>query len=488
MELNKIHIVYFLGIGGIGMSALARYFNAMGKSVGGYDKTPTKLTADLIEEGIDIHFEDDINFVKSKSDSYRIQNAKSEILIVYTPAIPADHKELNYFKANNFNIKKRAEVLGMITEASYTIGVAGTHGKTTTSSLIAHILKTAGLDPSAFLGGITQNYNSNLLLSNNLGNLDLQPTVAPSAVPGTDSAVPSQISNLTVVEADEYDRSFLFLHPEIAVITSVDADHLDIYGDKRYMEESYSLFASQVKSKLILKSSIVNNIASGKLALTYSVSDTTADYYAQNITIENAEYRYEVVTPTGVFKNMTLGLPGLHNVENSIAAIAVACMVKISEPVIRESLKTFRGVKRRFDYQIKTEKLVFIDDYAHHPEELKACINSAKEMYPGKKITGIFQPHLFTRTRDFADEFAKSLDLLDECILMEIYPAREVPIEGVNSKMLLEKMKSTNKSICQKNELLEEISKRKLDVLLTLGAGDIDTFVEPLRNELILRN
>lgn len=477
MELNKIHNVYFLGIGGIGMSALARYFNAMGKSVSGYDKTPTKLTSELIEEGIDIHFEDDINFLKSK-----IQNPKSEILIVYTPAIPADHKELNYFKANNFNIKKRAEVLGMITEASYTIGVAGTHGKTTTSSLIAHILKTAGLDPSAFLGGITQNYNSNLLLSSNLGS-QVQSAVNLSAESGTASTA-TQISNLTVVEADEYDRSFLFLHPEIAVITSVDADHLDIYGDKKYMEESYSLFASQVKSKLILKKSIVNNIASGKQPVTYSVTDTTADYYAQNITIENAEYHYEVVTPTGVFKNITLGLPGLHNVENSIAAIAVACLINISESVIRESLKTFRGVKRRFDYQIKTEKLVFIDDYAHHPEELKACINSAKEMYPGKKITGIFQPHLFTRTRDFADEFAKSLDLLDECILMEIYPARELPIEGVNSKMLLEKMKSTNKSICQKNELLEEISKRKLDVLLTLGAGDIDTFVEPLRNEL----
>ncbi len=446
------------------MSALARYFNAMGKSVSGYDKTPTKLTNELIAEGIDIHFEDDINFLKSK-----IQNPKSEILIVYTPAIPADHKEFNYFKANNFNIKKRAEVLGMITEASYTIGVAGTHGKTTTSSLIAHVLKTADLDPSAFLGGITQNYNTNLLLSTKL---EL-------------STLNSQLSTLTVVEADEYDRSFLTLHPEIAVITSVDADHLDIYGDKKYMEESYSLFASQVRSKLILKKSIVNNIASGKQAITYSVSDTTADYFAQNIKIENAAYQYEVATPKGVFKNMTLGLPGLHNVENSIAAVAVACLMNIPEQKIREGLKTFRGVKRRFDYQIKTEKLVFIDDYAHHPEELKACINSAKEMYPGKKITGIFQPHLFSRTRDFADEFAKSLDLLDECILMEIYPARELPIEGVSSKMLVDKMRSTNKSICQKPDLVKEVSGRKLEVLLTLGAGDIDTFVEPLKNELM---
>ncbi|MES2396655.1 MAG: UDP-N-acetylmuramate--L-alanine ligase [Bacteroidota bacterium] len=462
--MKNIQYIYFLGIGGIGMSALARYFNAMGKSVSGYDKTPTKLTNELIAEGIDIHFEDDINFLKSK-----IQNPKSEILIVYTPAIPADHKEFNYFKANNFNIKKRAEVLGMITEASYTIGVAGTHGKTTTSSLIAHVLKTADLDPSAFLGGITQNYNTNLLLSTKL---EL-------------STLNSQLSTLTVVEADEYDRSFLTLHPEIAVITSVDADHLDIYGDKKYMEESYSLFASQVRSKLILKKSIVNNIASGKQAITYSVSDTTADYFAQNIKIENAAYQYEVATPKGVFKNMTLGLPGLHNVENSIAAVAVACLMNIPEQKIREGLKTFRGVKRRFDYQIKTEKLVFIDDYAHHPEELKACINSAKEMYPGKKITGIFQPHLFSRTRDFADEFAKSLDLLDECILMEIYPARELPIEGVSSKMLVDKMRSTNKSICQKPDLVKEVSGRKLEVLLTLGAGDIDTFVEPLKNELM---
>lgn len=444
------------------MSALARYFNAMGKSVSGYDKTPTKLTDELIAEGIDIHFEDNTNLIQSV-----ICNLQSATLIVYTPAIPSDHSELNYFKKNNYTIKKRSEVLGMITESTYTIGVAGTHGKTTTSSLIAHILKVAGLDPSAFLGGITQNYNTNLLLSEKLASVQ--------------AAVEKP---LVVVEADEYDRSFLTLYPEIAVITSVDADHLDIYGDKKYMEESYSLFASQVRSKLILKKSIVNSIHSGKEAITYSVNDKTADYYATSIEIKNAEYHFEVHTPKGVFKNMTLGLPGLHNVENAIASVAVACLMNVSEENIRKALNTFRGVKRRFDYQLKTDTLVFIDDYAHHPEELKACINSAKEMYPTKKITGIFQPHLFTRTRDFADDFAKSLDLLDECILMEIYPARELPIEGVNSKMLLDKMKLSNKSICQKNELLEKISKLKLDVLLTLGAGDIDTMVEPLKNKL----
>ncbi|MGQ0827667.1 MAG: UDP-N-acetylmuramate--L-alanine ligase [Bacteroidota bacterium] len=460
MELTKIHSVYFLGIGGIGMSALARYFKAMGKHVSGYDKTPTKLTDELIAEGIDVHFEDNIRLIPPSLKELPYDTEK--ILIVFTPAVPTNHSEYVFFSLNGFNIKKRAEVLGMITSNSHTVAVAGTHGKTTTSSLIAHILITAGMDPSAFLGGITQNYGTNLILSSNVKN-----------------------SNLTVVEADEYDRSFLTLHPEIAVITSVDADHLDIYGDEKYMQESYSLFAQQVKTKLILKKSIVSKINSGKKPITYSVNDIGADYFAQEIEIKNGNYHYEIVTPISIYDNVTLGLPGLHNVENSIAATAVACEMGIPGDVICKALSTFRGVKRRFDYQIKTDKLVFIDDYAHHPEELKACISSAKEMYPDKKITGIFQPHLYTRTRDFADEFARSLDLLDECILMEIYPARELPIEGVNSQMLLDKMRSTNKTICQKDNLIEEISKRNPEVLMTLGAGDIDTFVEPLKNKLM---
>jgi len=468
--MNNFKYIYFLGIGGIGMSAIARYFNAMGKSVSGYDKTPTALTSQLIAEGIDIHFEDDINLVKAE-----IKNTDSEnVLIIYTPAVPDNHTELNYFKNNNFNIKKRAEVLGIITKSTNTIAVAGTHGKTTTSSLIAHILKVANLDPSAFLGGITQNYGTNLLLSKSLAS-------APSPVGRAGEG-------LFVVEADEYDRSFLTLSPQMAVITSVDADHLDIYGDKKYMEESYSLFAKQVQSKLVVKKSIESTINYGKQAITYSINDVAANYYAQNIKIENAQYHYDIVTPTAVFKNMTLGLPGLHNVENSIAAVAIACLMNVSEEYIREALQTFGGVKRRFDYQIKTDKLVFIDDYAHHPEELKATINSVKEMYPKKKITGIFQPHLFTRTRDFAEDFAKSLDLLDECILLEIYPARELPIEGVNSKMLLDKMKSNNKISCRKQDLVKIVCERELDVLLTLGAGDIDTFVQPLKTELLLRN
>ncbi len=448
------------------MSALARYFKAMGKNVSGYDKTPTKLTDELIAEGIDIHFDDTIRLIPLaiKELPYDIEN----ILIVYTPAVPTDSKEFFYFKENGFTIKKRAEVLGMITENSNTIAVAGTHGKTTTSSLIAHILKSANLNPSAFLGGITQNYNTNLLLSEDLKTNNLQ----------------SATNNIVVVEADEYDRSFLTLHPQIAVITSVDADHLDIYGDVKYVEESFSLFARQVKSKLILKKNIVSKINADIKPITYSVNDDRADYFAQNIVIIDGNYHYEIVTPTNIFLNITLGLPGLHNVENSIAATAVACEMGISEDNIGTALKTFKGVKRRFDYQIKTENLIFIDDYAHHPEELKATINSVKEMYPTKKITGIFQPHLFSRTRDFANEFAASLDLLDECVLMEIYPARELPIEGVNSQMLLDKMKSANKSICQKTDLVENITNKKLEVLLTMGAGDIDTFVEPIKKKL----
>ena len=467
MDLSKIHSVYFLGIGGIGMSALARYFNAMGKKVAGYDKTPTILTDALIAEGIDIHFEDHIRNIPTyiKALPFDVDN----ILIVFTPAVPKDHSEYVFFNLNGFNIKKRAEVLGMITQTEYTIAVAGTHGKTTTSSLVAHILKSAGLDPSAFLGGISQNYNTNLLLSERL---KVQ----------NDS---SDNVHLVVVEADEYDRSFLTLHPEIALITSVDADHLDIYGDAGQVEESFSLFAKQVKSKLILKKNIVSKINSdGKIPITYAVNDDSADYFAHKIRIENGFYIYQIVTPFTVFENITLGLPGLHNVENSVAAVAIACQLNVSESVIRESLASFKGVRRRFDCHIKTEKLIYIDDYAHHPEELKAAISSAKEMYPGKKITGIFQPHLFSRTRDFADDFARSLDLLDECILMEIYPARELPIAGITSQMLLDKMKLSDKRICQKEDLLAELANKNLEVLMTMGAGDIDTFIEPIKKQL----
>jgi UDP-N-acetylmuramate--alanine ligase len=466
MELNKISHIYFLGIGGIGMSALARYFLAMGKQVAGYDKTPTKLTSELIAEGMTIHFEEDVNAIPASFKS----TEKKSVLIVYTPAVPKDHGEYVFFNTAGFSIKKRSEVLGIIAATSFTIGIAGTHGKTTTSSLVAHILKTAQLDPSAFLGGITQNYNTNLLLSEKLSQ------------PVTTSDKP-----LLVVEADEYDRSFLTLFPEIAVITSVDADHLDIYGDEKHVLESYSLFARQVKNKLIVKNTIASKIHVTIEKLTYSIIDATATYFAQNVRISNGAYHYDIVTPTTVFNNTTLGLPGLHNVENSIAAVAVAVEIGVSEEHVRKALASFKGVRRRFDYHIKTEKLVFIDDYAHHPAELKAAISSAKELYPHKKITGIFQPHLFSRTRDFADDFAESLDLLDECILLEIYPARELPIAGVDSNLLLRKMKGTKKSVCSKKDLVKEIAGREIEILITMGAGDIDTLVAPLKEELMKR-
>ncbi|HEX8517798.1 MAG TPA: UDP-N-acetylmuramate--L-alanine ligase [Bacteroidia bacterium] len=468
--MKDIKHIYFLGIGGIGMSALARYFKAMGKNVAGYDKTPTKLTDELITEGINIHFEDNIDLVDSNFKSQG-SGLKSQILIVYTPAVPKDHSEYVFFNNNGFNIKKRAEVLGLITESARTIAVAGTHGKTTTSSLVAHILKTAGLDPSAFLGGITQNYNTNLLLSKGLGDSDKH-----------------DLNSLIVVEADEYDRSFLTLHPEIAVITSVDADHLDIYGDKGHVEESFSMFADLVSKILIVKKNIQEKVKSARKALTYSVDDHYADYYAMDIKIREGYYHYDIQTPKGVLKNVTMGLPGKHNVENSIAAVAIACQLNIADVFVKEALRTFGGVRRRFDYQVKSEKVVYIDDYAHHPEELKATISSAREMYPGKKITGIFQPHLFSRTRDFADDFAASLDLLDECILLEVYPAREQPIPGIDSSMLLGKMRSGNKKLCTPDELLSFIGTEKLDVLLTMGAGDIDKLVEPIRKKLSSSN
>lgn len=462
MNISRVNHFYFLGIGGIGMSALARFFKAMGKDVSGYDKTPTALTDELMREGIKIHFEENTALVKMQlaADKWTADNS----LIVYTPAVPKSHSEYVLFNDLGLNIKKRAEVLGYLTEQAHTIAVAGTHGKTTTSSLVAHILKTADVDCSAFLGGITKNYNTNLLLG-------------------------SRSSNIIVAEADEYDRSFLSLHPFIAVITSIDPDHLDIYGDKKQMEDAYSKFASQLKSggKLIVNKKVEPNLTYSGSYTTYSTT-LPADFAAKNISISNGTYVYDVLTPTGGIEKITMGIPGLHNVENSLAAIAVAFYMNIPLNTIRAALQTFEGVKRRFDYQIRTDKLVYIDDYAHHPEELRACISSVKKMYPGKKVTGIFQPHLYTRTRDFSDGFAKSLDLLDECILLDIYPARELPIEGVSSSMLLSKMKIENKILCKKNNLIDELAKRKPEVVLTLGAGDIDMLVEPIKKHLLTKN
>ena len=441
------------------MSALARYFNAAGKNVWGYDKTKTTLTDQLEAEGIDIHFKENVSYVtmKMESDHYDTKN----LLVIYTPAVPTEHAELVYFQTKGFDIKKRSELLGEITKHSYTIAVAGTHGKTTTSSLIAHILRTANIDCSAFLGGITQNYNTNLFIGK---------------------------SNTTVVEADEYDRSFLTLHPDIAVITSVDADHLDVYGNKKFMHESYDLFAQQVKEggKLILKEGVdeaVDITTKKSSILTYSLMDKT-DYRSANLTILDGQFNYSVLSPHSAVLDITLGIPGKHNVENSVAAVAVAQALNISDPDIRKALASFKGVKRRFEYHIKTRDLIYIDDYAHHPEELKACITAIRDVYPGKRITGIFQPHLYSRTRDFADEFARSLELLDELILMEIYPARELPITGINSSMLLNKIKLKEKKMCSKEDLIKEVQNRDLEILLTVGAGDIDAFIEPITKAL----
>lgn len=468
MSFEKIKYVYFLGIGGIGMSALARFFIAMGKSVSGYDKTRTPLTDELTKEGIEIHFDDSVEQIKAE-----IRNNKLYALVVWTPAVPEDHTELNFFWNNGFIVKKRSEVLGAITEKAFTIAVAGTHGKTTTSSLIAHILKSSEVDCTAFLGGITQNYGTNLLLSDKLKSFSSKSKVKP----------------IVVVEADEYDRSFLTLHPDIVVITSLDADHLDIYGDKKHMEESYSLLANQVKTGgvLIIKKGLdkilVFEKKNSKL-FSYSLHQPS-DYYARKVAIKKGNFMFDVVSPEQVIRGLMLGVPGRHNVENAVAAIAVAQHMNVFSGNIKNALSTFKGVKRRFEYHIKTDKLIYIDDYAHHPEELRACISAVKEMYPAKKITGVFQPHLYTRTRDFADAFARSLELLDELILLDIYPAREQPIAGVTSEMLLEKVHTANKKLVSKSELVNEIKNRKPEVLVTMGAGDIDTLVNPITDTLI---
>lgn len=461
MNFSQFKNIYFLGIGGIGMSALARYFNSTGKNVAGYDKTSTPLTDELINEGIEVHFSDDIRMIADNI----IKGGAQQTLVIYTPAIPATHKEYNYFQAKKFIIKKRSEVLGMITENSFTIAVAGTHGKTTTSSIIAHILKSSGYNCSAFLGGIAKNYNSNLLLTPN----------------GTGE-------KYIVVEADEYDRSFLALKPDISVITSMDPDHLDIYGSENYLIESYRMFAQKLKpgGRLLYKKGLP--LSDLQLEMSHYAVKGKADYAAENIHIGNHRYMFDWKNSKSAIRELASDMPGLHNVENSIAAIAVARMLKVTDDQIRRALSTYSGVKRRFDYQLREENIVFIDDYAHHPEELRACISSVKELYPGKKITGIFQPHLFTRTRDFKDGFAKSLSMLDSLILMEIYPAREQPIPGITSQIIFDKVKIRDKVLCDRENVVSELDNRNSEVVLTLGAGDIDQLVKPIYNYLIKKH
>lgn len=458
MNIEKIHRIYFIGIGGIGMSALARYFLAGGYDIAGYDRTSTPLTNELVEEGCLIHFEDDLTLIP---DEFKNPDSRSTTLVTYTPAIPDNLHELTYFRENSYTVVKRSELLGLITKSSKCIAIAGTHGKTTVSTITAHILKQSELDCTAFLGGISKNYNSNLIIGE---------------------------GNLVVIEADEFDRSFLQLYPWIAVITSVDADHLDIYESYQNLEEAFLTFANQVNKEGILlikdELDIIQKIPKSIKTYTYSLKEG-ADFYATNFRRKENYILFDAVTPNSRIENIHFGFPGLMNVENAMAAIGIASLLGVKDESIKKALLHFSGVKRRFDIQLNTKELVYIDDYAHHPEEIKRCIHAIREMFPGKNITGIFQPHLFTRTRDFADDFAQSLGLLNRLILLEIYPAREDPIEGINANLIFEKVDIKNKSICSKPELLRIIETNEFEVLVTMGAGDIDKLVIPIREKLM---
>ncbi|WP_396169657.1 UDP-N-acetylmuramate--L-alanine ligase [Flavobacterium sp.] len=445
MNLNQIHNVYFIGIGGIGMSALARYFKAIGKNVCGYDKTETELTKELNESGIAIHFEDNLDLIPK---DYLVENT----LVIITPAVPKTHLQWNYFLKNNYEVKKRAEVLGIITKDTFCFAVAGTHGKTTTSSILGHILFESGVDVTAFVGGIVENYNSNLI--------------------GNGKTV-------TVVEADEFDRSFLHLHPDIACVTSMDADHLDIYGDKSSIEASFKEFANKVEDKT--KLFITDELPLKGVTCTINAE---ADYSAFNIRIVKSQYVFDVKTPTETLQNIEFGLPGKHNLMNALMALAMAKTFGLPTEDIASALRSFKGIKRRFSYQIKTDKLVYIDDYAHHPTEINAVHQAVRELYPNQKVLVIFQPHLFSRTKDFADDFAKSLSAFDEILLLDIYPARELPMEGITSNWLLGKIENNSKKLITKQLLIPIIIDSDATVIVTIGAGDIGEMVTTIKNAL----
>ncbi|SEB16233.1 UDP-N-acetylmuramate--L-alanine ligase [Pedobacter hartonius] len=448
MELELIKRVYFVGVGGIGMSALARYFKKRGCQVSGYDKTRTILTTALEEEGILITYTDQMN---SLNEEYLQKN--EETLIVYTPAIPKDSVLLNYFRDNGFDLQKRSQVLGIISKGQFCIAVAGTHGKTTTSTIIAHILTDSGYGCTAFLGGIATNYGSNFLIGNN---------------------------DVVVVEADEYDRSFLTLHPDIAVITSMDADHLDIYGDAAQLHESFHLFAGQLKAGGVL---FVKEGLPVSNAITYSAGIGSA-VEARNIRVENGVFVFDYKDPETDIRGIKSMLPGQHNVENTTVAIAAALKLGITPEKVKAAVASFKGVKRRFEYIVRADKHIYIDDYAHHPEELRACFHAVRQLYPEKKLTVIFQPHLFSRTRDFADEFARVLSTVDELLLLDIYPARELPMEGIDAVWLLKKITLQESSIYTKEKALLTVKEEQPELLLTVGAGDIDTLIQPLKNIL----
>jgi UDP-N-acetylmuramate--alanine ligase len=450
MNLRNIQRIYLIGIGGIGMSGLARYFSHLGCMVCGYDKTETPLTDALKQEGMDVIFTDDAALIPAE-----FGEPNEGTLIIFTPAIPKDSAILNHFKVAGFELFKRSQVLGIISESLFTVAVAGTHGKTTTSSLIAHVLTEAGKDCSAFLGGIATNYNSNVLYGN---------------------------SNIVVVEADEYDRSFLTLQPDIAVITSMDADHLDIYGSHEQLTESFQLFASQIKAggKLIAK----QGLPLAHTFTSYTINTEAADAIAHNIRVQEGSFYFDFENGDVNINDIEMGIPGMHNIENAVAAIQVALYMNVEADAIKAAFASFQGVKRRFEYVVRNEHNVYIDDYAHHPEELKACIASVKKLYPNHKLTTIFQPHLYSRTRDFADGFAEALDMTDELLMLDIYPARELPIEGVDAHTILSRMKLQDKRLLSKQEVIKYVQAQQPELLLTVGAGDIDQIVNPLKQAL----
>ncbi len=441
-----MNTVYFIGIGGIGMSALARYYKYKGYNVSGYDRTPSELTGKLEAEGIAVHYEDRVDLVPSD---------KENTLVIYTPAIPSDLKELQKVIGEGYRVVKRSRALGELTKGQCTLAVAGTHGKTTTSTLVAHILHSGSQGCSAFLGGISKNYGTNYLVSDN---------------------------DIVVVEADEFDRSFLQLHPKIAAITAMDADHLDIYGDLEHVQQAYREFASQVSSDIVAKWGLPLKAEDYNAHLwSYHLSEEKADFHGKNFRLsQDGHYTYDLVHPNGVVKDIKLGTLGLLNVENSIAAAAICLLHGCSGDELRSGIGSFLGAKRRLEEHINTPALTYIDDYAHHPEELKASIRTIRNIFPERKITAVFQPHLYTRTRDFAPEFAEALSLADEVVLLDIYPAREEPIEGVSSEIIYKDLSCPKKHLLHYDDLLDWLSKADLDVLVTFGAGNIDRLVDPI--------
>ncbi len=465
MNLDLYKQIYLVGIGGIGMSALARYFNAKGKRVFGYDKLKSDLCIELQNEGINIHYTDSVSCIPDfiKDSEY------NTTLVIFTPAIPIDNQVLKFFRIKGFDIFKRAEILGMISKQSFTIAVAGTHGKTTTSTMLAHILQQSGRETTAFLGGISRNYNTNFLLAKQ--------------------------GNILIVEADEFDRSFLQIHADIAIITSVAADHLDIYKDKDDLDLAFIQFASQVKEKglLLVEESIAIDFSTpeGGVKFSYSAKNK-ADYFVENIRFQDGRMVFDMlaldnmkaIVAKKMRKDIELQMPGIHNVSNAVAASVVAYYLGLSCNDVAEGLATFKGINRRFDKLIDTEELVYIDDYAHHPEEVSATICATKQLYPLRELIVVFQPHLFSRTKDLANEFAISLEGADDLVLLDIYPARENPISGINSQMLLDLCNNPKKELCSKEELLLVLENKDIDVLLTLGAGDIGSLVQPIKHML----